>query len=69
MTDGELAASRVMIVPEPTEAELVVILRTLQGYRAVEPPQEESINSNWSQAARREQLRSPLDAGWSDWNR
>jgi hypothetical protein len=67
MSDDELFIPRFLIEPEPTQAELVAILISMQSATLDEP--EETPPSQWSEAARREQLRCPLDDRRTGWNR
>jgi hypothetical protein len=67
MSDDELFCPRLLIEPEPTQAELVAILVSMQTARPEQP--EETPPSQWSEAARREQLRCPLDDRRTGWNR
>jgi hypothetical protein len=67
MSDDELFIPRFLIEPEPTQAELVAILISMQS--ATLDEHEESTPSQWSEAARLEQLRCPLDDRRTGWNR
>lgn len=67
MSDDELFVPRILIEPEPTQAELVAMLVSLRPAPIEEP--EEPPPSKWSEAARREQLRCPLDDRRTGWNR
>jgi hypothetical protein len=67
MSDDELFCPRLLIEPEPTQAELVAILFSMRT-TPIEVP-EDVPPSKWSEAARREQLRCPLDDRRTGWNR
>jgi hypothetical protein len=69
MSDDEPSMPRWSIEPEPTAAELVAILTVLRSGAEIEPPGNESTESSWARAARREQLRVPLDETGIGWNR
>ena len=69
MSDDDLSMPRWSIEPEPTAAEFVALLTALRSRGETEPPDDESTESSWARAARREQLRVPLDETGIGWNR
>jgi hypothetical protein len=69
VSNGEFLLSRYLIEPEPTAAEFVALLSAMQPTVQIEPPTDESMESNWARASRREQLRTSLNDTGNGWNR
>ena len=69
MSDDEKMIPRWTIQPDPTAEELVAILAAMHWGARIETPPEQTSESRWSQTARREQLRAPLDEPGNGWKR
>jgi len=67
VSDDQIVRPSVLIEPEPTPLELVAILASLRP--PLEPEMENSPPSKWTEIARREQIRLPLDDRRTGWNR
>jgi hypothetical protein len=68
VSEEEQLALRISIRPEPLPEELIAILKSLQPAEQALPEQTQTP-SRWAQAARREQLRLPLDETRNEWGR
>ncbi|MCO5220583.1 MAG: hypothetical protein M9947_03255 [Thermomicrobiales bacterium] len=69
MSDDALAPPRFQIAPDPTAAELVAILTSLQADLTDPSAERAQPTDRWCETARREQMRVPLDVREDSWSR